>query len=113
MRLKEDEEAEQDLPEDNDEEKPATYRGTYVLISNRSDAPDEMLPVYAKRWRIEVFFRRAKQDLGLANCHSITEEHHHAHLELLSAQSRSHNRKSSHHRGYSATTAFSVRNSCS
>lgn len=35
MRLKEDEEGEQDLPEDNDEEKPATYRGAYVLISNR------------------------------------------------------------------------------
>jgi hypothetical protein len=55
MRLKEDEEAEQDLPEDNDEEKPATYRGAYVLISNRVDAPDEVLPVYVKRWRIEVF----------------------------------------------------------
>lgn len=30
-----------------------------------------------------AFFRRAKQDLGLANCHSTTEEHHHAHLELF------------------------------
>jgi hypothetical protein len=83
MRLKEDEEPEHDLPEDRDEDKPATFRGAYVLISNRVDAPDEVLPVYTKRWRIEVFFRRAKQDLGLANCHSTTEEHHHAHLELL------------------------------
>jgi hypothetical protein len=85
MRLKEDEEPEQDCPEESDEDKPATYRGAYVLISNRVDAPNEVLPVYAKRWRIEVFFRRAKQDLGLAKCHSTTEEHHHAHLELLFA----------------------------
>lgn len=85
MLLKEDEEPEHDVPEDNDEEKPATFRGAYVLISNRVDAPDEILPVYAKRWRIEVFFRRAKQDLGLSKCHSTTEVHHHAHLKLLFA----------------------------
>ncbi|EXX89846.1 transposase, partial [Paenibacillus darwinianus] len=85
MRLKEDEEPEAAELEDTDEDKPATYRGAYVLISNRADAADEVLHVYAKRWRIEVFFRRAKQNLGLAKCHSTTEEHHHAHLELLFA----------------------------
>jgi hypothetical protein len=47
--------------------------------------PDEVLSVYAKRWRVEVFFRRTKQDLGMAHCHSTTEDHHHAHLELLFA----------------------------
>jgi hypothetical protein len=85
MRLKEDEEAEQTQPEENDEDQPVNYRGAYVLISNRVDVPDEVLSVYAKRWRIEVFFRRAKQDLGMAHCHSTTEDHHHAHLELLFA----------------------------
>ena len=39
--------------------------------------------IYVKRWRIEVFFRAAKQELGMNNCHSTTENHHHAHLELL------------------------------
>ena len=85
MRLKEDEELAQTPPEEEGEEQPASYRGAYVLISNRVDVPDEVLSVYAKRWRIEVFFRRAKQDLGMANCHSVTENHHHAHLELLFA----------------------------
>jgi len=37
MRLKEDEEPEPAEPEDTDEDKPATYRGTYVLISKRAD----------------------------------------------------------------------------
>jgi hypothetical protein len=85
MRLKEDEEPGSAEPEDTGDDQPATYRGAYVLISNRVDASDQVLHVYAKRWRIEVFFRRAKQNLGLANCHSTTEAHHHAHLELLFA----------------------------
>jgi hypothetical protein len=36
-----------------------------------------------KRWRIEVFFRIAKQELAFEQCHSETEAHHHAHFELL------------------------------
>jgi hypothetical protein len=36
-----------------------------------------------KRWRIEVFFRAAKQELALEKCHSESEAHHHAHFELL------------------------------
>jgi hypothetical protein len=36
-----------------------------------------------KRWRIEVFFRTAKQELGFEKCHSESEAHHHAHFELL------------------------------
>ena len=69
--------------EEKDENLPVSYRVAYVLISNRVDVPDEVLSVYSKRWRIEVLFRRAKQDLGMANCHSVTENHHHAHLQLL------------------------------
>lgn len=56
IRLKEDEELEQTQPEENDEDQPASYRGAYVLISNRVDVPDEVFSVYAKRWRIESFF---------------------------------------------------------
>jgi SRSO17 transposase len=36
-----------------------------------------------KRWRIEIFFRTAKQELGFEKCHSESEAHHHAHFELL------------------------------
>lgn len=43
IRQKDDEEPEIEMPEDTDEEKPATYRGAYVLISNH-DAPDEYCP---------------------------------------------------------------------
>ena len=69
--------------EDDASEMPATYHGAYLLISNRVDAPQKALSAYTKRWRIEVFFRAAKQELGLNQCHSTTENHHHAHLELL------------------------------
>jgi hypothetical protein len=71
--------------EEDKNETPATYRGAYLIISNRCDAPKEAFNVYVKRWRIEVFFRAAKQDLGLNNCHSTTEVHHHAHFQLLFA----------------------------
>jgi hypothetical protein len=40
---------------------------------------------YVKRWRIEVFFRTAKQELSLEQCHSTSEAHQLAHLELLFA----------------------------
>lgn len=82
-RLKEDESPEEEQLKETEGDKPITYRGVYVLISNRADAPQEALFVYAKRWRIEVFFRRAKQELGMSKCHSTTEVHHHAHLQLL------------------------------
>lgn len=83
IRLKEDEEP---LTMDEEEtESPATYKGAYLIISNRHDAPKEALAVYGKRWRIEVFFRTAKQELGFETCHSTSEAHQHAHMELLFA----------------------------
>lgn len=87
IRLKEDEKEyeEKILPDDPATEQPAKYRGAYLIISNRVDAPQKALSVYVKRWRIEVFFRAAKQDLGMNWCHSTTEIHHHAHFELLFA----------------------------
>ncbi|MBU8711154.1 transposase [Brevibacillus parabrevis] len=81
MRLKEDE-----LPESDSvqaELVEATYKGAYLLISNRYDAPEAALQTYVKRWRIEVFFRAAKQELAFEKCHSESEAHHHAHFELL------------------------------
>jgi hypothetical protein len=86
-RLKEDETPASDTaagdPDEN--EHPATYKGAYLLISNRHDAPKEVLRTYTKRWRIEVFFRAAKQELSFEKCHSESEAHHHAHFELLFA----------------------------
>ena len=61
----------------------ATFRNAHLLISNKVDAPEEAVKAYVRRWRIEVFFRTAKQELGLAQCHSTSEAHHNAHIELL------------------------------
>jgi hypothetical protein len=82
MRLKEDE-LSSNVETTEDDESPATYRGAYLLISNRYDAPKEALQTYVKRWRIEVFFRTAKQELAFEMCHSESEAHHQAHFELL------------------------------
>ncbi len=54
-----------------------------VCISNRIDVPDEVAKVYAKRWKIEVFYRTSKQEPGLTNCHSLPEQAHLTHIELL------------------------------
>jgi hypothetical protein len=84
MRLKEDEQISDSEAIDHDsDDSPATYRGAYLLISNRHDAPRDALQTYVKRWRIEVFFRTAKQELSFEKCHSESEAHHHAHFELL------------------------------
>ncbi|OAB26499.1 hypothetical protein PMSD_25270 [Paenibacillus macquariensis subsp. defensor] len=63
----------------------ATYKGTYLIIINHYDDPREALQTYVKRWRIEVFFRMAKQELAFEQCNSESEAHHHAHFELLFA----------------------------
>ena len=68
------------LPE---EELPATFKDVYLLISNRVDAPEEAARAYAKRWKIEVFYRTAKQNLGLTSCYARSETAHFAHMELL------------------------------
>jgi len=68
------------LPE---EEVPATFKDAYLLISNRVDAPDDVAKTYAKRWRIEVFYRAVKQVLGLTSCYAQSESAHFAHVELL------------------------------
>jgi hypothetical protein len=81
IRLKEDETE----VDDGEDEDTATYKGAYLLMSNRHDAPREALAVYGKRWRIEVFFRTAKQELGFEQCHSISEAHQLAHLEMVFA----------------------------
>lgn len=55
-----------------------------LLLSNNTVAkPQEIVQIYKKRWSIEIFFRNAKQELGLNDCHSTDENHIHAHLSLL------------------------------
>ncbi|MCZ8516923.1 transposase [Paenibacillus filicis] len=85
MRLKEDEKTTEHRDSDSENESPATYRGAYLIISNRHDVPFKALETYVKRWRIEDFFRTIKQELGFEQCHSTSEAHHHAHFELLFA----------------------------
>jgi hypothetical protein len=82
MRLKEDIEKSSPSVEEQSSEPIALYRGAYLIISNRHDEPREALAAYVKRWRIEVFFRTAKQELGMTECHSTTEVHHHAHYGI-------------------------------
>jgi hypothetical protein len=84
IRLPEDldtEEAVVDLA--NPDEKAAHFKGSYLLISNRYDLPEEAVIAYAKRWKIEVFYRNAKQELGLTSCHSQSKSAHEAHIEML------------------------------
>lgn len=65
IRLKEDEKEyeEKILSDDPATEQPAKYRGAYLIISNRFNAPQKALSVYVKRWRIEVFFRASSEQL--------------------------------------------------
>ena len=65
----------------NPDEKAAHFKGAYLLISNRHDAPEEAVNAYA--WKIEVFYRNAKQELGLTSCHSKYKEAHEAHIEMI------------------------------
>ena len=66
-----------------EEESAATFKNSYLLISNRFDVPEEVAQVYLKRWKIEVFYRTIKPDLGLTSCYSQSETAHFAHVELL------------------------------
>lgn len=65
------------------DEKAARYKGAYLLLSNRYDAPDQAIDAYAKRWKIEIFYRNAKQELGLTACHAQTKEAHEGHIEMI------------------------------
>jgi hypothetical protein len=51
--------------------------------NNLEAAAEEIMGAYLDRWSIETFFRNAKQELGLEDCHSTDENHIHAHLSLL------------------------------
>ncbi len=64
-------------------ELPATFKDSYLLLSNRVDKPKDVAVAYAKRWRIEVFYRMAKQNLGLTSCYARSETAHFAHMELV------------------------------
>ena len=84
IRLKEDQTKETGLiSQSSDEEPAATYKGSYLLISNRVDMPAQVVVAYQKRWQIEILFRNAKQELGLTKCHSNNENHANAHVALL------------------------------
>ncbi len=67
------------LPE---KELTATFKDAYLLISNRVDAPEDAAGTYIKRWRIEVFYRTVKQNLGLTSCYARSKTAHFAHVEF-------------------------------
>lgn len=84
IRLPEDVDTEEPVVDiANPDEKAAHFKGSYLLISNRYDLPEEAVIAYAKRWKIEVFYRNAKQELGLTSCHSQSKSAHEAHIEML------------------------------
>lgn len=66
-----------------DPEAVAQYKDVFLLVSNRQNAPDQVVKAYQKRWRIELLFRNAKSELGLNECHSRNENHLNAHVALL------------------------------
>ena len=84
IRLPEDMNTEQPTVElENPDDRAAHFKDSYLLISNRHDQPEEAVYAYAKRWKIEVFYRNAKQELGLTACHSQSKSAHEAHIEML------------------------------
>lgn len=62
MRLREDTNA---VTEGAGDENAATYKGAYLILSNRHDAPLDALTVYGKHWRIEVSFGQPNKNLVL------------------------------------------------
>ena len=67
------------LQEDLEQE--STKETFALLLSNNIDfTAVEVAQNYKRRWSIEVFFRNAKQELGLNDCHSTNGNHIHAHL---------------------------------
>lgn len=66
-----------------EDDRVAKFYNAYLLISNRYDKPDTVAQAYLKRWKIEVFYRFAKQELGLTSCYARNESAHFAHIELL------------------------------
>lgn len=84
IRLPEDMDTEQPVIDlANPDDKAAHFKGSYLLISNRYDDPGQAVHAYAKRWKIEVFYRNAKQELGLTSCHAQSKAAHEAHIEML------------------------------
>lgn len=76
MKLKEDNVELTDTTELKVDDEGSTFKGAYLLLSNRADSPKDVIIYYAKRWRIEVFFHNAKQELGLASCQARNEYAH-------------------------------------
>lgn len=69
---------------EKDQETGETKETFALILSSRLEASAiETVQAYKKRWSIEIFFRNAKQELGLNNCHSTNEKHIHAHISLL------------------------------
>ncbi|NRT88937.1 hypothetical protein DE167_004958 [Clostridium beijerinckii] len=67
----------------NPDEKAEHFKRAYLLISNRYDSTEEATNAYAKRWKIEVFYRNAKQELWLTSYHSKYKEAHESHIEMI------------------------------
>lgn len=47
------------------------------------DSPKQAVIAYVNRWKIEVFYRNAKQELGLTACYSQIKAAHEAHIEMI------------------------------
>lgn len=84
IRLSEDIDVDQPVTDlANPDDKAAQFKGAHLLISNRYDAPEEVVDAYAKRWKIEIFYRNAKQELELTSCRAQSKEAYEAHIEMI------------------------------
>ncbi|MFP4461099.1 MAG: transposase [Thermotogota bacterium] len=57
---------------------------TVLIASDTTLAGEEIILYYAQRWSIEVFFKLAKQHLGLGDCHLRSAAGHRHYMVLVS-----------------------------
>ncbi|WP_427847155.1 hypothetical protein [Clostridium folliculivorans] len=50
---------------------------------NFTKPPEEAINAYEKTWKIEIFFRNAKQELAITSCRSKYKESHKEHIEMI------------------------------
>jgi len=53
------------------------------LVSNLPQAARDYVKMYKIRWKVEKFFRTAKQSLGLGHCQSISFDKQQAHISIV------------------------------
>jgi hypothetical protein len=59
------------------------YETVYIISNNGKHSAKEVIEIYDRRWKIEKFFRTAKQSLGLQECQSRLIARFEAHIAMV------------------------------